>query len=115
MAIWLPTGQIEFREAATFGTCIPGSVIVKIFAEQIEAWRNAPVNHHHVGGPRQVALDNRDSSGDVALSQPSTVVAHVKSQEARRPHSLFRIRSTGRPSDTPGCPGNGQQRECMNL
>jgi hypothetical protein len=73
----LCSGQIEFLEAATFATCVPGPVIVKIFAEQIEAWRNAQVNHHHIGGLRQVAPDGRNSCGDIALRQPGAVVAHV--------------------------------------
>jgi hypothetical protein len=112
----LCSGQIEFLEAVTFATCVPGPVIVKVFAEQIEAWRNAKVDHHHTGGLRQVALDDRNSSGDCRPAPTEFVRRSRQLKEARRRHLLSRARSTGRPPDTSSCPGrrSGPQR-CWSI
>ncbi len=57
---------------------------LQVFAEQVEARRDAEIDHDHVGGLCQVVADGNRVGGDVVLRQLRAVVGHVDRQRFGR-------------------------------
>ena len=57
---------------------------LQVFAEQIEAGRDAEIDHHHVGGLGEIVPDGGGGGGDVVLRELRAVVGDVDGERLRR-------------------------------
>src|SRR5262249_15570472 len=76
----LGRGEAELFEPATLASSSLGPVVFQVFAQYVETWRNAEVDHHHVRCSGQTILYFYGGGSEVAFGQASTIVGHVDGQ-----------------------------------
>ena len=69
--------QAEFLQAAALWDALFSTIVLQVFAEQVEPGRNAEIHHHHVRSLGQIVFDGGGGSGDVVLRKVRAVISHV--------------------------------------
>jgi hypothetical protein len=67
--------DVEFFEAHASGLAALLLVGSEVFAQQAESWRSAQIDHHHVGGFREVVAGL--GGGDIVFREALTIVGHL--------------------------------------